>query len=283
MKGVARAFVANNSAGATQQGASTLTMQYVRLAIAYSATHPQDVVAATEDTSARKLREMRYAIPKEGTIVWFDVMAIPADAPHPGNAHRFIDYLLRPEVIAAFKQGLDSYGAGSGASHLVAGHSRAHHALEEELAAFTGRSRTLVFSSGFMANVGVLGAVATKGDQVYEDRLNHASLLDGGLQEATRLARRFARLGDQDRALCDNLTAAANVFLGREPIKGPRFLGRLEELLPSELEQLEQTLTTFERRVSDDRRARFDRLDALSAELVRRYREGEATVDGLLG
>jgi membrane peptidoglycan carboxypeptidase len=62
MKGVARAFVANNSAGATQQGASTLTMQYVRLAIAYSASHPQDVVAATEDTSARKLREMRYAI-----------------------------------------------------------------------------------------------------------------------------------------------------------------------------------------------------------------------------
>lgn len=62
VKGVARAFVANNSAGATQQGASTLTMQYVRLAIAYSATHPQDVVAATEDTSARKLREMRYAL-----------------------------------------------------------------------------------------------------------------------------------------------------------------------------------------------------------------------------
>ncbi|MGI5212926.1 transglycosylase domain-containing protein [Plantactinospora sp. CA-290183] len=62
MNGVARAFVANNSAGVTTQGASTLTMQYVRLAIAYSATHPQDVVAATEDTSARKLREMRYAL-----------------------------------------------------------------------------------------------------------------------------------------------------------------------------------------------------------------------------
>jgi membrane peptidoglycan carboxypeptidase len=62
VKGVARAFVANNSAGTTQQGASTLTMQYVRLAIAYSATHPQDVIAATEDTGARKLREMRYAL-----------------------------------------------------------------------------------------------------------------------------------------------------------------------------------------------------------------------------
>ncbi|HEX6970478.1 MAG TPA: transglycosylase domain-containing protein [Micromonosporaceae bacterium] len=63
--GVARAFVANNSAGSTQQGASTLTMQYVRLAIAYSATHPQDVIAATEDTMARKLREIRYAMQLE--------------------------------------------------------------------------------------------------------------------------------------------------------------------------------------------------------------------------
>ncbi|SNT64939.1 Membrane carboxypeptidase (penicillin-binding protein) [Asanoa hainanensis] len=62
IKGIGRAFVANNQAGETQQGASTLTMQYVRLAIAYSATDPQDVVAATEDTPKRKIREMRYAL-----------------------------------------------------------------------------------------------------------------------------------------------------------------------------------------------------------------------------
>lgn len=62
-----------------------------------------------------------------------------------------------------------------------------------------------------------------------------------------------------------------------------RGFGRLEELLSSDLVELENMLTTFERKVSDDRRARFDHLDALSAELVRRYREGEATVDGLLG
>lgn len=60
--GIARAFVANKGAGQTQQGASTLTMQYVRLAISYSAEHPSEVVAATEDTNARKLREMRYAL-----------------------------------------------------------------------------------------------------------------------------------------------------------------------------------------------------------------------------
>lgn len=62
LNGVARAFVNNSQEGSYQQGASTLTMQYVRLAIAYSATHPADVVAATEDTNARKLREMRYAV-----------------------------------------------------------------------------------------------------------------------------------------------------------------------------------------------------------------------------
>ncbi len=61
-KGIARAFVANNSSGRPQQGASTLTMQYVRMSIAYSATHPQDVVAATVDTAGRKAREARQAI-----------------------------------------------------------------------------------------------------------------------------------------------------------------------------------------------------------------------------
>ncbi|SCL14911.1 penicillin-binding protein [Micromonospora inyonensis] len=64
-KGVARAFVNNSSGAASQQGASTLTMQYVRLAIAYSASHPADVVAATEDTTARKVREMQYAVQVE--------------------------------------------------------------------------------------------------------------------------------------------------------------------------------------------------------------------------
>ena len=64
-KGVARAFVANQSSGETAQGASTLTMQYVRLAIEYSATSPQDVVDATSNTPGRKIREMRYALALE--------------------------------------------------------------------------------------------------------------------------------------------------------------------------------------------------------------------------
>jgi membrane peptidoglycan carboxypeptidase len=64
-QGIARAFVANRQAGTVSQGASTITMQYVRLAISYSATTPQQVVDATEDTNVRKLREMRYALAVE--------------------------------------------------------------------------------------------------------------------------------------------------------------------------------------------------------------------------
>ncbi len=94
------------------------------------------------------------------------------------------DYLglaNHPKVIAAFKKAADEYGVGSGSAHLICGHSIPHHALEEELAAFTGRDRALLFSTGYMANLGVISALLDKHDLVLEDKLNHASLLDGGL------------------------------------------------------------------------------------------------------
>ena len=106
------------------------------------------------------------------------------------------DYLglaADPRVVEAFVAGLKQYGAGSGASHLVSGHLAPHEALEEALAVFTGRSRALVYSSGYMANVGVLSCLLGKQDQVFEDRLNHASLLDGGLWSGARF-RRYAHL-----------------------------------------------------------------------------------------
>ncbi|NGP52375.1 8-amino-7-oxononanoate synthase [Thioalkalivibrio sp. XN8] len=82
-------------------------------------------------------------------------------------------------------------GAGSGAAHLVTGHSPEHHALEEELAAFTGFPRALLFSTGYMANLGLLCALADRGDLVAEDRLNHASLLDASRLSGARV-RRYA-------------------------------------------------------------------------------------------
>lgn len=97
------------------------------------------------------------------------------------------DYLglaNHPQVAAAFKAGVDRYGVGAGASHLVTGHSRAHHALEEELADFVGAPRALLFSTGYMANLGIVSALTDRHHVIFEDRLNHASLID-----AARLAR----------------------------------------------------------------------------------------------
>lgn len=102
------------------------------------------------------------------------------------------DYLglaNHPQVIAAFQNAANSFGVGSGASHLVAGHSSEHHALEEELATFTGRERALLFSTGYMANMGAITALVGQGDAIFEDRLNHASLLDGGLLSGARFQR----------------------------------------------------------------------------------------------
>jgi 8-amino-7-oxononanoate synthase len=102
------------------------------------------------------------------------------------------DYLglaNHPEVIQSFKKAVDCYGVGSGSAHLVCGHGREHHALEDELAGFTGRERALLFSTGYMANLGAIAGLMAKGDVIYEDKLNHASLLDGGLLSGAKFKR----------------------------------------------------------------------------------------------
>jgi 8-amino-7-oxononanoate synthase len=102
------------------------------------------------------------------------------------------DYLglaNHPQVVAAFQAAANDFGVGSGASHLVCGHSSLHHQLELELAEFVGRDRALLFSTGYMANLGAVNALLGKNDYVFEDRLNHASLLDAGLLSGARFQR----------------------------------------------------------------------------------------------
>ncbi len=102
------------------------------------------------------------------------------------------DYLglaNHPQVIEAWQAGAARWGVGGGASHLVVGHSGPHHALEEALAELTGRPRALLFSTGYMANLGAVTALVGQGDTVLEDRLNHASLLDAGLLSGARFKR----------------------------------------------------------------------------------------------
>ncbi|WP_019023235.1 MULTISPECIES: 8-amino-7-oxononanoate synthase [unclassified Thioalkalivibrio] len=96
------------------------------------------------------------------------------------------DYLglaADPAVAAAAREALDRYGVGAGAAHLINGHTRAHMELEQALARFTGRERALLFSTGYMANLALVQTLAGRRDTVFEDRWNHASLID-----AVRLA-----------------------------------------------------------------------------------------------
>ena len=104
-------------------------------------------------------------------------------------SNNYLGLAKHPEVISAFQQSANHFGVGSGASHLVSGHSSEHHALEEELAAFCGRDRALLFSTGYMANMGAITALLGKDDAIFEDRLNHASLLDAGLLSGARFQR----------------------------------------------------------------------------------------------
>ena len=94
-----------------------------------------------------------------------------------------------PEVAAALARAATTQGTGSGAAHLISGHHPEHDALERELAEAVGRPRALLFSTGYMANMGVINALTEPGDVIFEDALNHASLLDGGWLSRGRMQR----------------------------------------------------------------------------------------------
>ncbi|MDD2059274.1 8-amino-7-oxononanoate synthase [Pseudomonas sp. GD03860] len=130
------------------------------------------------------------------------------------------DYLglaNHPEVIAAWRAGAERWGVGGGASHLVIGHSTPHHEVEEALADLTGRPRALLFTTGYMANLGAVTALVGQGDTVLQDRLNHASLLDAGLLSGARFNRYLhndaASLANRlDKAVGNTLVVTDGVF-----------------------------------------------------------------------
>lgn len=146
------------------------------------------------------MRDLRSELGRRQAAHLYRRRRLVAEAPgprltldgRPAIAFCTNDYLglaRHPKVVAAFQRGADLYGVGSGSAHLVAGHGPEHQALEEELADFLGRPRVLLFSTGYMANLGVIQALAGPGDAVFEDKLNHASLIDGALLARARLRR----------------------------------------------------------------------------------------------
>jgi len=121
--------------------------------------------AALADLEQRHLKRTRRLMPRDDLINFC--------------SNDYLGLSSHPEVVRAFASTATRFGVGSGASHLVTGHNVEHEALEAELAAFTGRERALVYSTGYMANMGVIGALADQKALLVSDKLNHASLIDG--------------------------------------------------------------------------------------------------------
>jgi glycine C-acetyltransferase/8-amino-7-oxononanoate synthase len=94
-------------------------------------------------------------------------------------SNNYLGLADHPRVREAAAEAAIRYGAGSGASRLVSGNMTIHRRLEEQLAEFEGSQACLLFGSGYLANTGVIAALAREGDVVLSDRLNHASIVDG--------------------------------------------------------------------------------------------------------
>lgn len=115
-----------------------------------------------------------------------------ADRAAPVVAFCSNDYLglaAEPTLASAAAGAAARWGVGAGASHLVSGHYAAHEALEARLAAFVGMDDALYFSTGYMANIGVMPALVGRGDAIFADKVNHASLVDGALLSRAELIR----------------------------------------------------------------------------------------------
>jgi 8-amino-7-oxononanoate synthase len=94
-------------------------------------------------------------------------------------SNNYLGLADHPHVREAAAQAAMRWGVGAGASRLISGTMTVHRRLEERLAAFAGRQSSLLFGSGYLANLGVIGALAGRGDTVFSDELNHASIVDG--------------------------------------------------------------------------------------------------------
>jgi glycine C-acetyltransferase/8-amino-7-oxononanoate synthase len=127
------------------------------------------------------------------------------------------DYLglaADPRVVDASRAALERYGAGSRAARSLAGDTELHRELEHELAAFKGTEAALLFGSGFATNVGVVSALAGKGDVIFSDELNHASIVDGcRLSAAAVRVYRHRDAGDLDRLLAAEDSAAKRMVV----------------------------------------------------------------------
>ncbi len=105
------------------------------------------------------------------------------------SSNDYLGLANHPDIAAAARSAAECFGVGAGAAHLLTGHHQLHHDLEVELAAFVGSPSALLFSTGYMASLGIIPAVLDRHGEVFEDRLNHASLVDGAVLSRAKLTR----------------------------------------------------------------------------------------------
>ena len=116
---------------------------------------------------------------------------IKVDGKHYLNfsSNDYLGHRQNQDILQSYVEGLSRYGAGSGASPLVTGHTKAHQALEEHLAGALNREAVLLFSSGFAANQAICQALLSSGDTVITDKLMHASFIDAAMHSPAQFLR----------------------------------------------------------------------------------------------
>ncbi|BDZ74469.1 8-amino-7-oxononanoate synthase [Methylophaga marina] len=145
--------------------------------------HNELTAALAERKAAGRYRQNRLRVGEQGVHIHLADKTVLSFC-----SNDYLGLAAHPDIKQAFKEAVDKEGVGSGAAHLLTGHSYYHQALEEKLADFTGQQRVLLFSTGYMANLGVIDGLLSRGDAVIQDKWNHASLLDGGrLTDAEQL------------------------------------------------------------------------------------------------
>ncbi len=161
--------------------------------------------AQSERAQAALLRRLRTVEAVDGTGLVVDGRRLTGFA-----SNDYLGLAAHPELIEALGRAARQWGVGAGAAHLLGGHRQVHAALEADLAHWTGRERALLFSTGYLANLGVLQALLQPGDRCVQDKLNHACLLDGArLSGATLRRYRHGDVAAAERQLeSDPATAA---------------------------------------------------------------------------
>jgi|TARA_B100000795_G_scaffold21433_1_gene14274 8-amino-7-oxononanoate synthase len=168
-------------------------------------------LAATlaERQSSGRYRRLRTRSGEQGVSVIIDGKEMLSFC-----SNDYLGLAAHPTITKAFINAAETEGVGSGAAHLLGGHSSYHQQLEEALADFMGQQSVLLFSSGYQANLGVIDGLMSRGDVVIQDKLNHASLLDGGRLSAAKSWRyHHADMGSLQRRLSQTEGSACRLVV----------------------------------------------------------------------